>query len=59
MIDTPSRRMSLPENATINIEAPVGTVGFGGYQIEYSVIVKKDGWERLIPQDRHFRMIEA
>ncbi len=49
----------LPENATINIEAPVGTVGFGGYQIEYSVIVKKNGWEPLIPQDRHFRVIDG
>lgn len=49
----------LPENTTINIEAPVGTVGFGGYQIEYSVIVKKNGWEHLIPQDRHFRVIDG
>jgi Xaa-Pro aminopeptidase len=55
----PTSEIPLPENATINIEAPGGTAGFGGYQIEYSVIVKKDGWERLIPQDRHFRVIEA
>jgi Xaa-Pro aminopeptidase len=54
-----SSEIPLPENSVINIEAPVGTVGFGGYQIEYSVIVKKDGWEHLIPQDRHFRVIEV
>ena len=55
----PTSEIPLPENATINIEAPVGTVGFGGYQIEYSVIVKKNGWEPLIPQDRHFRVIDG
>ena len=54
-----SSEISLPENSVINIEAPVGTVGFGGYQIEYSVIVKKDGWEHLVPQDRQFRVIAA
>jgi Xaa-Pro aminopeptidase len=49
----------LPENAILNIEAPIGTMGFGGYQIEYSVIVKKDGWEPLIPQDRRFHVIDG
>lgn len=55
----PTSEIPLPENAVINVEAPVGTVGWGGYQLEYSVIVKKDGWERLIPQDRHFHVIDA
>ncbi|MDA1000927.1 MAG: Xaa-Pro peptidase family protein [bacterium] len=49
----------LPENAVINIEAPIGTMGYGGYQIEYSVIVKKDGWEPLLKQERHFRILGA
>jgi Xaa-Pro dipeptidase len=48
-----------PVNSVINIEAPVGTCGFGGYQIEYSVVVKQNGWEPLIKQDRHFRVIGA
>ncbi|MCH8855355.1 MAG: hypothetical protein IIA03_03725, partial [Proteobacteria bacterium] len=39
----PSSEIPLPENAVINIEAPVGTMGFGGYQIEYSAVVKKGG----------------
>ncbi len=54
-----SSEIPLPENAVINIEAPVGTMGFGGYQIEYSAVAKKGGWEPLIPQDRHFRIINA
>lgn len=55
----PSSEIPLPENATINIEAPMGTMGFGGYQLERSVIVKKGGWEPLIPQDRPFRLIDV
>lgn len=55
----PSSEIPIPANAVLNIEAPVGTMGFGGYQIEYSVVVKEQGWEPLIRQDRHFRVIEA
>lgn len=49
----------LPVNAVINIEAPIGTLGFGGYQFEKSVVVKEGGYEPLIPQERHYRVIEA
>ena len=49
----------LPVDSVINIEAPIGTFGLGGYQIEYSVVVKENGWEMLIPQDRSFRVIDA
>ena len=49
----------LPAGSVINIEAPVGTFGFGGYQIEYSVVVKPNGWEPLLKQDRRFRVIGA
>lgn len=55
----PSSEIPLPVDSVINIEAPVGTFGYGGYQIEYSVIVKENGWEMLIPQDRSFRVIDA
>ena len=48
----------LPSNSVINIEAPIGTFGFGGYQIEYSVIVKENGWEPLIEQERDLKIIE-
>lgn len=48
----------LPVNSVINIEAPIGTFGFGGYQIEYSVIVKENGWEPLIEQKRELKIIE-
>lgn len=49
----------LPVNSVINIEAPMGTYGFGGYQIEYTIVVKENGWEPILPQKRHFRVIEA
>ncbi|MEE9275098.1 MAG: M24 family metallopeptidase, partial [bacterium] len=55
----PSSEIPLPANAVINIEAPIGTMGFGGYQIEYSVVVTETGWEPLIPQERPFRVIGA
>ena len=48
-----------PVDSVINIEAPIGTFGQGGYQIEYSVVVKENGWEMLIPQDRSFRVIDV
>ncbi len=55
----PTSEIPLPTDSVINVEAPIGTFGFGGYQIEYSVVVKENGWEPLIPQDRRFRIIEG
>ncbi len=46
-------------NSVINIEAPMGTYGFGGYQLEYTIVVKENGWEPILPQKRHFRVIDA
>ncbi len=54
-----SSELPLPVNSVINVEAPVGAFGYGGYQIEYSLIVKENGWKKLIPQDRSFRVIDA
>ncbi len=53
----PTSEIPLPENSVINIEAPIGTFGFGGYQIEYTIVVKQNGWEMLLPQNRQMRVI--
>ena len=55
----PTSEIPLPENSVINIEAPIGTFGFGGYQIEYTIVVKQNGWEMLLPQNRQMRVIAA
>ncbi len=42
----------LPEGAVINLEVPAGEFGWGGMQVEVSVVVKKGGFDYLIPTRR-------
>jgi Xaa-Pro aminopeptidase len=36
----------------INIEVPYGELGLGGFQVEYTLRVRKDGCEKLYPHER-------
>jgi Xaa-Pro dipeptidase len=40
------------ENMIINVEVPYSALGFGGLQIEYTLLVTKNGCEKLYPQKR-------
>jgi Xaa-Pro aminopeptidase len=41
----------------VNIEEPYYEFGFGGFQIEYSMIITKTGNEFLVPYGRKFSRI--
>jgi Xaa-Pro aminopeptidase len=36
----------------ISIEVPHSVMGIGGFQVEYTLLVKKDGCEKLYPHER-------
>jgi Xaa-Pro dipeptidase len=40
------------EGMVISLELPYGELGLGGFQVEYTLLVKKDGCEKLYPQTR-------
>lgn len=40
------------EGMVISIEVPYGELGLGGFQVEYTLLVKKDGCEKLYPHQR-------
>jgi len=40
------------EGMVISIEIPYGELGLGGFQTEYTLLVKKDGCEKLYPHER-------
>ena len=42
----------IEENMVISIEVPYKELGLGGFQIEYTLLVKKDGCEKLYPHTR-------
>jgi Xaa-Pro aminopeptidase len=44
--------LPMEENMVINIEVPYSELGLGGFQIEYTLLVKKDGCEKLYPHNR-------
>jgi Xaa-Pro aminopeptidase len=44
----------LPAGSTINVEIPLGRLGWGGYQIEKSYVVRPGGFEPLLDSGREF-----
>ncbi len=42
----------LEENMVLNIEAPYYELGFGGFQIEHTLVTTKTGFEFMIPYQR-------
>jgi len=44
--------LPIEEGMVINIEVPYGELGLGGFQVEYTLLVKKDGCEKLYPHER-------
>ena len=44
--------LPVEEGAVISIEVPYGELGLGGFQVEYTLLVKKDGCEMLYPHTR-------
>lgn len=47
----------LETNTVLNLEVPAGVFGWGGMQIEQTVVVKPNGFEYLIPQERRLEVI--
>src|SRR5690606_21094961 len=48
----PTSELPLPAGAVVNIEAPIGRMGHGGYQFESSVVVTPDGYRPLVAQNQ-------
>lgn len=46
----------LPEGAVINLEVPAGEFGWGGMQVEVSLVVKRSGFDYLIPWRRRLEL---
>lgn len=46
--------LPIEENMVISIEVPYKEFGLGGFQVEYTLLVKKDGCEKLYPHERTF-----
>jgi Xaa-Pro aminopeptidase len=44
--------LPVEEGMVINIEVPYSVLGLGGFQIEYTLLVTKDGCENLYPHTR-------
>jgi len=44
--------LPLEEGMVISIEIPYGELGLGGFQIEYTLLVNRDGCEKLYPHHR-------
>jgi Xaa-Pro aminopeptidase len=53
----PISEMPLPAGAVINVEAPIGRMGHGGYQFERSVVVTPDGYRPLVTQNQGSRVV--
>jgi len=47
----------LEENMTLNIEVPYYELGFGGMQIEYTLVITKNGFEFILPYNRRFSRV--
>ncbi|MCX5914897.1 MAG: Xaa-Pro peptidase family protein [Deltaproteobacteria bacterium] len=50
--------LPIEENMVVNIEVPYDELGLGGFQIEYTLLVKKDGCEKLFPHDRELMVLK-
>ncbi len=48
---------ALEENMTVNIELPYYELGFGGFQVEQTLVVTKAGFEFIVPYNRRFSRI--
>jgi len=46
--------LPIEEGMVISIEVPYGELGLGGFQVEYTLLVRKDGCEKLYPHEREF-----
>ena len=44
--------LPIEEDMVINIEVPYKELGLGGFQIEYTFLVNKDGCEKLYPSEK-------
>lgn len=44
--------LPVEEGMVISIEVPYAELGLGGFQVEYTLLVKKDGCEKLYPHER-------
>lgn len=55
----PSSEMPIPPGAVLNIEAPIGRMGVGGYQYEVSLVVTEDGSAPLFSHDPSFRILDV
>ncbi|MBI5969446.1 MAG: aminopeptidase P family protein [Deltaproteobacteria bacterium] len=44
--------LPVEEGMVISIEVPYGELGLGGFQVEYTLLVKRDGCEKLYPHTR-------
>ncbi len=44
--------LPVEEGMVVCIEVPYGELGLGGFQVEYTLLVKKDGCEKLYPHTR-------
>lgn len=47
----------LEAGTVLNLEVPCGVFGWGGMQIEYSLVVTASGYEFLIPQERRLEAV--
>lgn len=56
---SPTTDMPLEEGSTICVENPCAVFGLGGTQIEQTVVVKKNGYEPLLPQERKLWIVPA
>ena len=45
-------KMPLEAGMVINVEVPYYEIGYGGFQIEYTLLVTPSGYELLIPAER-------
>ena len=46
----PTSDVPLPAGSTINVEIPLGRLGWGGYQIEKTFVVKEGGYDTIVDQ---------
>jgi Xaa-Pro aminopeptidase len=56
-----ARGNTLPLEAgmVINVEVPYYEIGYGGFQLEYSLLVTGSGYEYLIPSFRNLMVVEV
>jgi Xaa-Pro dipeptidase len=50
--------MPLEAGMVINVEVPYYEIGYGGFQVEYTLLVTQSGYEFLIPAKRKLVVVE-